>query len=498
MVREVCSIGVDIGTTSVKVIAFVGGTEFARASRRVKMCPGLEEGASEQNVTAVYGAVMDALHEVMDKLHAVGIRIQHVGFSAAMHSLLAVDPQGRPMTGAMTWMDVRANREARELWKSPEGPDLYQRTGTPIHPMSPFSKLIWLRREKPQVFAEAARFVSIKEWVWYQWFGEWVIDHSMASATGLFDIRRQVWDEEALKLAGIGPERLSRPVPTSYCRNPESGSPLAEIGLDASVSVNIGASDGVLANLGAGVIDSRAMVLTIGTSCAVRVGSSRPLSDLATRPFSYILSEGRYVVGAPSNSGGVVLDHLHQSVLNSGANATSSQSLPELLEQAGRVEADNLLYLPYVAGERAPLWNAEATGAILGLTTRHRAEHVLRAAVEGVLLNAYWMAARLMEDVGRPERLIACGKLFDFSWTRQLLADLFGLQVQTADAADASTLGAALLAEVSSGWRDWTKLPTPASDVSHTPDTERHRIWLKRVERFQQAAVVLGLTENGR
>ncbi|WP_067935949.1 gluconokinase [Alicyclobacillus kakegawensis] len=482
------SLGIDIGTTSVKVIAFLDGAPAVRASRRVAMLPADVQGAREQDVRAVHGAVMEALGEVSAQL--VGGRVRCVGFSAAMHSLLAVDAAGRPLTGALTWLDTRATPQADAIWATSLGRGVYGRTGTPIHPMSPLPKLVWLREERPEVFNQAARFVSIKEWIWHRWFGEWVIDHSMASATGLFDIRRQVWDEQALTLAGVDADRLSQPVPTSHSRHPEAGSELAALGLDASVSMNIGASDGVLANLGVGVVDHRAMVLTIGTSCAVRVGSARPVADPETRLFSYILTTGRYVVGAPSNSGGVVLDHLHRSLFN----AAAAPPLPELLAQAGAVESGTLVYLPYVAGERAPLWNAAATGALIGLTTQHRPEHVVRAAVEGVLLNARWMAERLMQGVGQPERVVACGKLFALPWTRQLAADVFGVPVQTAEAADASTLGAVLWAEICARWRTWNDVAPPAPEELHQPDPRRHTLWTERLRRFQQLAGALGLT----
>lgn len=175
-------------------------------------------------------------------------------------------------------------------------------------------------------------------------------------------------------------------------------------------------------------------------------------------------------------------------------------SLSGALARAGQVETGSLLYLPYVAGERAPLWNANATGAVLGLTTEHRGEHILRAAVEGILLNAYWMAARLMEEVGRPERLIVCGKLFDLSWTRKLAADVFGLPVETADAADASTLGAVRLAEISNGMRDWADVSAPAPSVVNLPDDAQHARWNGQLQRFQEAARALRLLpqESGR
>ena len=115
-------------------------------------------------------------------------------------------------------MDERAKDEADALWSTQQGKDLYARTGTPIHPMAPLAKLLWLRKHRSEVFQQSARFVSLKEWVWYQWFGEWQVDASIASATGLYNLHEQAWDGGALSLVHIYADRLSAIVPTIYSR----------------------------------------------------------------------------------------------------------------------------------------------------------------------------------------------------------------------------------------------------------------------------------------
>jgi gluconokinase len=478
------------------VIAFAeDGRELLRASRGLDMLDVGEPGAREQDVIAVYHAVMEALGEVMSHVVAEGRRVRAVGFSAAMHSLLAVDEAGNPLMGAMTWMDVRSDAEASALWASEAGKGVYQRTGTPVHPMSPLVKLMWLRKNRPDVFQSAAKFVSMKEWIWYQWFGEWVVDASMASATGLLDIRSQTWDAEALRLAGIDASRLSQVVPTHYVRYP-SGSPLLDLGFDSDTAFNIGGSDGVLANLGAGVIDTHSMVITIGTSCALRGGVAQPVSDLETRPFSYILADGRYIVGAPSNSGGVVIESYYERILRQSPESNNGLTLSEMLDRAGQVDASDLLCLPYVAGERAPLWNARATGVLMGLSVHHTSAHVLRAAVEGVLLNAYWIGKRLMDEIGKPKRLIASGKLLEVDWIAQTLADIFGVTVQSGGSADASTVGAAMLAKLAIGDLSWNAVKPDCSETTWEPDLERHQHYQRKFAEFQRAVRLLGLDKS--
>ncbi len=133
-----------------------------------------------------------------------------------MHGLLAVDESGKPLTNIWLWSDLRADAIARSLRNSAEGMETYHRTGVPLHAMSPLAKIIWLGQNMPNVFKKAHKFLGIKEFVWYRLTGQYESDLSLASATGLLDIRNNTWDETALQLSGISPERLPRLVPPSH------------------------------------------------------------------------------------------------------------------------------------------------------------------------------------------------------------------------------------------------------------------------------------------
>ncbi|MGZ3676642.1 MAG: gluconokinase, partial [Ktedonobacterales bacterium] len=399
---------------------------------------------------------------------AAGYDVARVGLSAAMHSLLPLNAWGRPMANAMIWMDVRAAPQAEELWSTPEGKALYERTGTPIHAMSPLSKLLWLRQNQPEIFERAARFISLKEWVWHYWFNVWEVDTSIASATGLFNLREHTWDAEALRIAGISAEQLSLLVPTTFRRTNVNERMLLEAGLSDETTFVIGASDGVLANLAAGVISNEQMVLTIGTSCAVRSGTTTPVTDPATRSFCYVLGDNHFIAGSPSNNGGIVLDWLYHKVLSSGILSTTAHAMDALVTEARDARDDDLLCLPYIAGERGPLWNAGASGVFLGLRLEHTGAHLMRAAIEGILFNSYWMASSLFAGLGRPARIIASGKVLNEEWIRQLAADIYSMPVAAIGEVDASTLGAALIANIGCGLLNWEEAARQQSALVHS------------------------------
>lgn len=443
------TLGVDIGTTSAKVVAFrADGTMLVNAARPITTLQPAEH-AAEQDPRAVAAATIAALADVAGTCQQQGNPIARLGISAAMHSLIALDGGDQPLTNALIWLDNRASAAAEALWQTHQGKQIYARTGTPIHAMSPLAKILWLHEAQPDLFARARRFASLKEWLWHAWFGEWQIDASLASATGLYNLQTGTWDADALVLAGITADHLSAIVPTTYARPIAAAALFPGQSISGSVNCAIGASDGVLANLAAGVLDSTRLALTIGTSCAVRTGSDHPMTDPATRSFCYVLDHDHFIIGGPSNSGGAVLEWTHHMLTGQGDDLTTN------LAAAEHAGDPDLLCLPYLAGERAPLWDAHATGTLHGLRLTHTPAHLLRVVVEGIIFNAYWIAEDLISLTGQPQLVVVSGKVLHTPWIAQLVADVFNLPVTLDHASDASVMGAAKLALVADGQLAW-------------------------------------------
>ncbi|HEY9644343.1 MAG TPA: gluconokinase, partial [Coleofasciculaceae cyanobacterium] len=334
-------IGVDIGTTSTKAIVFSSTGAIKGMSSQGYPLQAPHPGWAEQDPAAIFTAVMESLRAAVEQAQIGASEVGAIAFSAAMHSLIAMDAHDQPLTRSLTWADSRSIAQSDRL-KHDGGFALYQRTGTPIHPMSPLVKLLWLRQQDLETFQTAAKFISIKEYVLFQLLGQYVVDYSIASATGLFNLRCFTWDEAALALAGIRAEQLSQLVPTTHILRGMKADYAEAIGLHVDTPIVVGASDGVLANLGVGAIDADQVAITIGTSAAVRQVVTAPLTDPQGRTFCYAWTENQWVIGGASNSGGVVLRWFRDCFGQAAIEQATQQGLDAydlLIEQAEPISA---------------------------------------------------------------------------------------------------------------------------------------------------------------
>jgi gluconokinase len=417
-------VGADIGTTSAKAVAF---DARGRAHGHGEEGYPLHQGT--QNAMQVAGAAVAAIRAAETAARESGARVAGIGLSAAMHSLAGIGPGGEPCTPLLTWADTRAAAQAGRL--RADHPELHDRTGTPLHPMAPLAKLVWLRECDPATFARAERWAGIKELVCARLCGEWVIDVSCASGTGLMALDTLDWDEEALALAGVGPEQLSRIVPVKET-------------LPADVPLVVGAGDGPLANLGVGAVRPGIAACSIGTSGALRLMVEDPAIDRARRLFCYALTPGRWVTGGAINNGGSVLQWVGEAL----APDLGPHAEDELLALAEGVPAgsDGLVMLPYLLSERAPHWSAIPRGAYVGLQSGHGRGHLVRAAIEGVCQQLALVLASLRDAGFEVREIRGTGGFARSALWRQMLADVLGMPVGFAAGHEGSAFGAALVA----------------------------------------------------
>jgi len=443
-------VGVDIGTTSTKAVVF--DTDGRVVAHHAVEYPLLTPtpAAAEQDPEQICQAVLTAIREAVRKSRAAPGDVVCVAFSAAMHSVIAVDGAGRPLTRSITWADSRATEWAERIKNDWDGLAIYQRTGTPIHPMSPLAKLVWLRREQPDVFARAARFIGIKEYVFFRLFKRYVVDYSIASATGLFNLSQLDWDAGALEVAGVTPERLAEPVPTTFHLAGLEPELARELGLLPTTPFVVGANDGVLSNLGVNAIGPGEVAVTIGTSGAMRTVVDRPLTDPSGRTFCYALTDRHWVIGGPVNNGGIVFRWVRDELTASAVETAKRLGIDpyEVLTRiAERVKpgAEGLLFHPYLAGERAPLWNANLRGSFFGLAMHHHKEHLIRAVLEGVIFNLYSILPAVEALIGPTQTMKATGGFARSGLWRQMMADIFNREVVVPESFESSCLGAAVL-----------------------------------------------------
>ncbi|MBD1379477.1 gluconokinase [Metabacillus arenae] len=450
MVSSKYVIGVDIGTTSTKSVLFsVDGAVISSHGIEYPLFSPEPETA-EQDPEELFTAVIKTIKKTIQASNVMPSDILCVSFSSAMHSVIAVDKEGKPLTNCITWADNRSSKWAEKIKKEMNGHEIYLRTGTPIHPMSPLSKLTWLRNEHQELFASTYKFISIKEYIFYKLFKEYVIDYSIASATGMFNLNSLQWDEEALHVAGVSKDQLSKPVPTTYHLLGLDEAMAREMNLLSSTPFVVGASDGVLSNLGVNAIDPGVVAVTIGTSGAIRAVTNKPVTDPKGRIFCYALTEDHWVIGGPVNNGGMIFrwarDQLGSSEVET-AKRLGKDSYEVLTDIAKRVNpgSDGLIFHPYLAGERAPLWDSNARGSFIGLGLHHKKEHLIRAVLEGVIFNLYTVLLALEELIGEPKKIQATGGFARSELWRQMMTDIFNQEVFVPESFESSCLGAAIL-----------------------------------------------------
>ncbi|HWZ13905.1 MAG TPA: gluconokinase [Mucilaginibacter sp.] len=435
-------LGIDIGTGSVKAVAVDLQCRSFEVCQQHYSFSSPKPGYHEQDPEEILNAFINSIHGIIEK---TGSQPLAIGLSSAMHSIIPVDDTCRTLAPMITWADNRSSEIAVALRATTRGLDIYKATGTPLHAMSPLCKIIWIRENDRELFNKTFKFISIKEYIWYKLFNEFKIDHSGASCTGLFDINKLCWYPDALDLAGITADALSTPVPTDHTEiYPVAVKDSRLSFLEPGVPFIIGASDGCLANLGSMADKPGVAAITIGTSGAVRVASSKPLPNEQAMTFSYILDKQTFICGGPINNGGIAVQWWLKN-LNHG---TTDDDYTKLFEQIAGIPpgSEGLIFLPYLTGERAPIWDSESCGTFFGIKLQHTQAHFSRAVLEGIcyalndILNTVQQNAEPVYQVN-----VSGGFVKSELWV-QTLADITSKKLVMMQSEDASAIGAAFMA----------------------------------------------------
>lgn len=449
-----CIITIELGTNGIRMFAYDLSGRVIGSMKGHYPTFHTEPDYSEQDPEQIFITTLYVLKNILNEyIHPKKYEVASICFCASMHSVLAVDKHGNPLGNAITWADNRAKKEAQELRNSPLGKKLYEATGTPIHPMSPLVKIAWIRNSNKERFRLTSKFLSIKSYIIHQLTGEYMIDYSIASATGLLNIHTVNWEEDALQYAGITANQLAALAPVFTAAGKLKKAYQQSLRLPAETKILIGSSDGCLATLGDGIIKGEEKAtITIEDSGAVRVMGPTVLKDEQMRFFNYLLTDNCYVSGGPTNNGGNIFEWFTRQFGEFANPFDIEESMQQLMEEVANVPpgSDGLLFLPYLLGERAPIWNANARGAYFGLNIKHERRHFIRATIEGILYEIYSIGKTLGEQ-RTINSLSVNGSFGTIPFCSQLIADIFNKPVQVRQQFHSVSFGAYLLSATEMG-----------------------------------------------
>ncbi len=451
----------DLGSTHLKWRAIDAASGRTVSDGAIEV-PGREDGdVADQDPSSVAEAVES-------NIRTLGRRcgVRRVAFSAAMHSVLAVDADGLPLSGSWTFMDRRAAKEAAALRATSAGARLRELTGVAVDAFSPLVKWCRLQQELPS----GARPVALKDFVVHRLTGQWVTDYGTAAASGFLG-RDGAWLPEALQMSGLGERDLPRVLD------------MADVipSLDGAYEVVVGGTDAALQHLSLGIaMDGSVGALSLGTSGAVRTTRGRPADD--ARLFSYFLGPGRgYLVGGAFSNMGNLLAWLG-AFTGAGVEAAVSEGLIALQE-----DRKPPLVVPHWFGERTPWWRSDLSGALIGLRPEHEPRDIYAGALLAMAGTLRHGLDLMMEGAGIPITELRGGSgLLHLPGLAPWLAHSLDVPLTVWGRQDASLAGALELAGAAHAGR-------PAEAVTYEPrpgpGDEAARAYFERIE----AAVKAGL-----
>ena len=430
-------VGIDLGTSAVKVVAASAhGRVLARAKRKLELISP-SPLAAEQSAEAWWQATVEALREVCDGVPTRD-EIAAVGLTGQKHALLALDEHGTPVAPAVIWADGRAHEEADELRLV--FPAIRKRCGS--HPLPGFLIPKWLRflRTHPDVARRAARLLFAKDWIRFRLSRSFATDRSEASASQLYDYRSDDWAAELAQVFEIHPE-LPEVVRSTEITGEVTKAAAKLTGLPAGTPVVAGAGDNEAAAVACGALGAGRVAVILGTSGTV-IAENRHRTPAGGLVWNRHVRPRGYAATGTILSAGRAIDWARGAFYPPGAR------MVEVLRdaEAAKLDAAPLVFQPSLVGERSPVPDPHATGAFVGLRPGHGRGHLARAVLEGVALGIGEIVVLLRgAGVAVDElRLISGGAASPF-W-RRLIGAATGVPVRFVSHGYGPGLGAALLA----------------------------------------------------
>ena len=473
MTESTWFLGIDLGTGSCKSVVINENADVLGFGVGEYTAGDVHDRWQEQNPQELLQAAIISVRNALDRAEVNPDHCAALSIGGALHSLMALDRSGEPLTGVITWADGRAVDQAEAVRGQPLAARLYQHTGCPAHGMYPLYKIMWLRENRPEVFRSAGRYVSAKEYVFACLTGEYRVDYCLAAGSGLLNTHSLAWEPLCLDGAGIRRDQLSEPGSPLTVHDGLEPEMARQMGIRPDVPVVLGSSDAANSNIGAGAVLPWQATCMVGTSGAFRVLCPQPILDQQARSWCYVVDEGHWLVGGAINNGGVALswlkDCLNQALPDSAADGLSFEDVLALASRSP-AGAGGVICLPLFAGERSPHWNLNARAAFFGMSLSHGVTHLSRALVEGIAFRFKSLSDVLAEVGVEVRQVVASGGFTQSDFWLQVVTDVLNRELVVPPWGETSCLGAAFWAMLGTGvvaelesLKDFVKPGSPCS-----------------------------------
>ena len=438
----------DMGTSSVKATLFdLQGRSLASASALYSTLHP-RSGWAEQDPESWWQGVIKVTRDLLGHPGAAGAEVAAIGCSGHMTGCLPVDANGDPLHNCLIHSDSRAQAQFERIRREIGADRIYEMSGNILDPRASLCKMLWFAEAEPEIYARTAKFLQSKDFIAARLTGNIdTTDYSDASHGALMDVHARDYDRDLYAQLGLSADKLPkihRSIDQIGTLTPESA---ALLGLPAGIPVAAGAGDGICANIGSGISRPGDAYISLGTTAWIARCSAEPFLDEKKRVFNIQSADGDSfgVFGTMQSACGA---------LDWARGILGEQDLERWNELAAQVApgSDGLVFLPYLDGERSPVFDPKAKGVFFGMSASHTRAHFMRAVLEGVAYALRSIYDAIAETAPIDEMRIIGGGAKSALW-QQIIADVTGcaLELPRMQSSDVTSLGAAAIAGSAAG-----------------------------------------------
>jgi len=448
---------IDIGTTGCCTIVFnEKGHQISKSYQEYQSIYLSSRWIDHDSKTWLQ-AVRKTVKEAVKKIEYDKNCISAVAVTSQRATFIPVDKNGKPLDNAILWQDKRAIEETKHLINKYGTEKIYDITGLRVDPYFTLPKLLWLKKNKTEIYNNSYLFLSVQDYIIHYLTGKFKTDWTQASRTMLFNIDKLKWDEDFIKSVGIDFAKLPEAVPPGSMIGFVNRVVSEELNLPKGIPVIAAGGDQQCAAIGLGVIKAGMVEVNTGTGSFVLANSDKPVKDFNQRLIcsassiagKWVLEAGIFTTGSiyrwfRDNFGEIEMETQKKS----GINAYKIMDSEAEKEPLG---ANGLLLIPHFAASAAPYWNPEARGILFGLSLGHKRSSIIRAILEGIAFEIQKNISIMESYTEEIKEVRISGGLTRSEIFNQIQADIYGKTVIKTDYEDASILGAAVIAATTIG-----------------------------------------------
>ncbi len=451
-------LGIDAGTTSIKAALFDTSGRCLAIGREEYSLETPSADRVELDAEIYWQACVKAVRHAVAQAGINPAAVKGIGVSSQGETVTPIGRDGAPLGPAIVWLDNRAADEADFLSRQLDPDTLYRITGiNEVVPTWTACKLLWLKRNQPELFAATHKFLLVQDWLVFRLTGRYVTEAAVSSSTMLYDIVQDDWRAELLELAGVSRAQLAEPARAGIAIGGLNEQAAEALGLPQGTPVTMCGMDQCAGAVGAGNIAPGFVSETTGAALAVQASLAQfTLERRVNLPVVHHSAPGLFLVCPFGSTGGMTLKWFRDTfgeLEMQKAQEAGLDAYDLLCEQAAQAEpgCGGLVMLPHLTGASSPEYNPFARGVFYGFTLYHRKSHFIRAVLEAV---AFLLRRNLelMSSAGLQfyEVRSTGGGARSPLW-RQIKADVCNLPVATLEESETALLGDAMQAAVAVG-----------------------------------------------